>query len=244
MIYETVLFDAMLFNSKPDLGMSTDISFVYEWDATLKDEAAPKSAFTIEEEALVDVMLSRKAFSNVVIDIESLRFYHDPIAKLYVDIGKAALPKAKISWWNTGPGEADTATYITNRPAWAASFEQRSGLVDALDFGILGAYFRQTDTIQIWQNRTIPRIAEARKLYGKKPLFVTVAPHFFENSPWGHVPGELLGAAIDTLAERLVDGIALWSVEGTGQLQTWDENWPWVSAVRSRIGPDGLYKPA
>jgi hypothetical protein len=52
----------------------------------------------------------------------------------------------------------------------------------------------------------------------------------------------MLGEAMDILAELQVDGIVLWSFEGTGKLQIWDEQRDWVRAVRNRTDSDGRYK--
>lgn len=231
------IFDTMEFVGKPDLGASSEMGFIHEWEATLRDEEGVNpSSYTIEEAAYIGVALSKDKFKYVVIDIEAFLEYHDPIAQLYVQTAQATIPKSNISWWNVGPANADRPTYTDSRHSWSAGFQIRKELVDSLDFCILGCYFRSTDTLQTWQDRHIPRIVEARKLYKKKPMFVTLAPHFFDlGKPWQHVPGDLLGGAMDVLAGRLVDGIVLWSFEGSNTLQTWDENWPWVSDVRSRI---------
>jgi hypothetical protein len=248
-----IIFDAMTFRGEPDLGLSQALNFIYEWEATLRDEGAQlrltgsktkPSSRTIEPRSFSRSIELRAQFEYIVIDIESLPPNDDPIAINYVKLAKAAAPKSKIAWWNVGPRNA---VKLRHRPfaqkKWQEEFDKRKQLVEANDFCILGAYFNSGDNIEAWRARHVLRIAEARRLYGSKPLFVTVAPHdFFQGNPWPFVSGKLFGEAIDILAEQQVDGIVIWSSEGTGKTQFWDEHRDWVSAVRNRTGSGGRYK--
>ena len=261
-----LLFNSLLYEGEdPDLGLSHNLSFIYEDEATFRDErsdlrAAGKpdtgaSAYTIEfyEDQFIKVIQSRNRYEYIVIDIESLNDYHDPIAVQYVELAKAAAPYSNISWWNTGPEasvEIDIEQRgrfgragIRSREMWSALSHRRKQLVDANDFCILGCYFDQSDTFDDWAKRELPRVTEARRLYQSKPMFVTLSPHTFQSGkPWPYVDGDLFGSAIDAMADILVDGIVFWSFEGTGQLQRWNESLSWVGALRARIGVDGRYR--
>lgn len=252
---EPIVFDVMHFQGKPDLGLSQELSFIYEWEATLRDEGVhlksagskeKPSSRTIEHDDFSKAIDSRAGYEYIVIDIESLADSEDPIAINYVELAKRAAPESKIAWWNTGPRNVTNKTFSNplKHKEWQAIFTRRQSLVEANDFCILGSYFKFYDmSIDTWKARHLPRIAEARRLYGDKPLFVTLAPHSFgKGKPWPFVSGDMLGQAMDTLAELKVDGIVLWSFEGTGQLQHWNENHEWVRAVRDRTGPGGRYK--
>lgn len=245
-----IVFDALTFLGKPDLGLSQALHFIYEWEATLKDEgrelaaadvSKASSARTIEADAYKSLVESHADYNYLVIDIESLHPEEDPIAIRYVELAKAAAPASKVAWWNLGPRNVVHPRHRSfDQKKWQAEFDERKALVEANDFCILGSYFRSDDTLETWKSRHVPRIAEARRHYGAKPIFVTLAPHYFDRGkPWPFVSGKLLGDAMDTLAVHRVDGIVLWSFEGTGQLQSWDSNWDWVKAVRARTGPNG-----
>lgn len=248
-----IIFDAMSFRGKPDLGLSQELTFIYEWEATLRDEGkrlaeagsnkAP-SVRTIEPNSFKRAAHAHAGLKYIVIDIESLHPNEDPIAIRYVELAKEAVPNSKVTWWNLGPRNVVKPRYRPfDQKNWQAEFDKRKSLVEANDFCILGVYFRSDDTLATWQARQVPRIAEARRLYGTKPIFVTLAPHYFDRGkPWPFVRGKLLGQAMDTLADQQVDGIVLWSFEGTGQLQSWDSNWDWVRVVRARTGPDGRFR--
>jgi len=247
-----IIFDAMTFHGKPDLGLSQELHFIHEWEATHRDEAkmlaeagsnkAPSSR-TIEPYFFSRVVQQDAGFKYIVIDIEELHHSEDPIAIRYVELAKAAAPDSKVTWWNLGPRNVVNLTSLSSREEWQAEFDRRKALVEVCDFCILGSYFRSDDTIQTWQARHVPRIAEARRLYVAKPLFITLAPHFFDKGkPWPFVRGKLLGEAMDILADQQINGIVLWSFEGTGQLQSWDGNWDWVKAVRVRTCPDGRFR--
>ena len=250
-----LIFDVMSFRGKPNLGLSRELSFIYEWEATLRDEGAEltskgsnakPSSRTIEPHFFSRSIKSRADFEYIVIDIESLAPSEDPIAVQYVKLAKAAVPNSKVAWWNLGPGNVRKTTFAneSNQQKWRAAFDERKLLVEANDFCILGAYFKSTDrNIQTWKARHIPRIAEARRLYGSKQLLVTLAPHYFDRGkPWPFIGGKMLGEAIDLLAEEQVDGIVLWSHEGTGKTQLWNENHGWVHAVRMRTDSGGRYR--
>lgn len=248
-----VIFDAMTFRNKPDLGLSNEMNFIYEWEATLRDEAIRlrasgsdkmPSARTVEADAFSRAVRSRARFKYIVIDIESLKPQDDKIAIDYVELGKAAAPASKVAWWNLGPRYIEN-TFLRpfKRKEWQAEFDNRKKLVEANDFCILGAYLESDDTIETWRARQVPRIAEARRLYHSKPIFVTLAPHYFgKGKPWPFISGKMLGEVMDILADHQVDGIVLWSFEGTGQIQPWDDSRDWVRAVRERTGPGGRYK--
>lgn len=250
---EPIIFDAMSFRGKPDLGLSQELSFIYEWEATLRDEGEglaaagsnkKPSARTVEPYFFNRIVQLRAGFEYIVIDIESLNVNEDPIAIRYVELAKAAAPNSKVAKWNTGPRYVVKPRLRTfDQEKWQAEFDKREALVEANDFCILGSYFKSDDTIETWQARHVPRIAEARRLYGTKPIFVTLAPHYFDKGkPWPFVRGKLLGEAMDTLADQQIDGIVLWSFEGTGKLQYWDKDWDWVRALQSRVEAGEGYK--
>jgi|GEM_PF-3740939 len=248
-----IIFDAMTFRGKPNLGLSQELTFIYEWEATLRDEGqrlaaagsnkAP-SARTIEPDSFKRTVQSHAGFKYIVIDIESLHPNEDPIAIRYVELAKAAAPNSKVTWWNLGPRYVVKPRHRPfDQKKWQAEFDKRKALVEASDFCILGSYFRSDDTVETWQARQVPRIAEARRLYGAKPIFVTLAPHYFDKGrPWPFVSGKLLGEAMDIIAEQQVDGIVLWSYEGARKIQPWNEHHDWVRAVRMRTSPGGWYK--
>lgn len=249
-----VIYDAMMFENKPDLGLSQDVGFVYEWEATLRDEARElaardirrkPSSRTIESEALSTAISSRLGrHKYVVIDIESLKPEDDPIAIKYVQIAKASAPGLKVAWWNTGPNVVEnTWRHPFDRSSWLASWHQRNDLERANDFLILGSYFSKTQTLESWAEREIPRVLEARRQFPEKMLLVTIAPHPFDAGvPWQHVSADFFGGAMDRLAQAGVNGIVIWSVENSGRGQKWDESWQWVGALRKRIGSDGRYR--
>jgi hypothetical protein len=248
-----IIFDVMTFRGKPDLGLSQEMSFIYEWEATLRDEGTQlksagsktkPSSRTIEPYYFSRSIKLRAGFEYIVIDIESLTPSDDPIAINYVELAKIAAPQSKIAWWNLGPLNVRRELISSlQRQKWQAEFDKRKELVDTNDFCILGAYFKSYDNIETWKARNVPRISEARRLYGTKPMFVTLAPHYFDKrkKPWPFISGKMLGESMDILAELQVDGIVLWSFEGS-KLQLWDEQRDWVRAVRNRTDSDGRYK--
>lgn len=240
-----IIFDAMTFIGKPDLGLSQQMKFIYEWESTLRDEgerlalagsSETPSARTIEPYFFGRAIQLRGGFKYVVIDIESLDSSEDATAISYVELAKRAASSSNVAMWNVGPRNVTKSRFRKfNHKQWQLEFETRKALVDTNDFSILGFYFKSDDSIDTWKSRHIPRISEARRLCGDKPLFVTIAPHYFDRGkPWPFVAGNLFGEALDALSDQNVDGIVLWSFEGTGQLQTWDRDWAWVSELQSR----------
>lgn len=250
-----IIYDAMAFADKPDLGLSRDVSFIYEWEATLRDESRElklnglnrePSSRTIETEAFSSaVVLRRGKHKFVVIDIESLEPKEDRIAISYLNAAKAAAPDIQFAWWNTGPSYiVDSWQHPFDRSAWLENWRKRYDLERANDFFIFGSYFLdKADTVESWAKREIPRVIEARLQFPEKAVFVAIAPHpFLEGKPWQHVSSELFGGIMDQLAQAGVDGIVLWSFEGNGRVQKWNEAWEWVGALRKRIGPGGHYR--
>jgi hypothetical protein len=248
-----IIFDVMTFPGKPDLGLSQELHLIHEWEATLRDEGKrlakagsnkSPSARTIEPISFMRVVLSHTEFKYLVLDIEALHPNEDPIAIRYIELTKAAAPNSKVTWWNLGPRNVVKLRHQPfDQKKWQAAFDKRKALVETSDFCILGSYFKSNDTVETWQARHVPRIDEARRLFGAKPIFVALAPHYFDKGkPWPFVSNKLLGEAMDMLADQQVDGIVLWSFEGAGQLQTWDRNWDWVRAVRIRTDSGGRYK--
>lgn len=247
-----IIFDAMKFRWKPDLGLSQQLSFTYESEAALRDEGEGLAlvgsnkkplARTVEPHYFNSAAQLCAGFKYIVMDIESLHPNEDPIAIHYVELGKAAAPNSKVAKWNADPRYvAKPRLRPFDQKPWQAEFGKRKALVEANDFCILGSYFKPEDTIEAWQARHVPRIAEARRLYGAKPILVTLAPHSLDKGrPWPFVGGKLLGEAMDGLVDQQIDGIVLLSFEGTGQLQSWVKNWDWVRALRARMEPGGGY---
>lgn len=234
-----VIYDAMTFAEKPNLGLSEDVGFIYEWEAT---HLAP-SPRKINVDAFSRVVVSRyNRYKYLVIDIESLKSpEEDPIAIKYVELAKAtAAPGVQVAWWNTGPHYIRRGFDVEkSRDDW----NKRMKLDEANDFLIFGSYFLgANDTVELWAGRELPRIVEMRRRLPNKPLFVTLSPHIFSESPWGYVSGKLFGETMDLLAKQPIDGIVIWSVENSGRGQRWDESWEWVGALRKRIGRDGRYR--
>lgn len=247
-----VIFDVMTFENKPDLGLSHDLTFLYAWEATLHDEemAIAKtgikkepSAQTIERDALIAAIQRRKDSKYVVIDIESLSPAEDDIAQEYLRIAKSAVNGTRIAWWNTGPSYIPSP-FTFNKQKWQTNWSKRLELEETNDFAIFGSYFlKANDTVESWAARELPRIAEFRRRFPTKILFVTLAPHpFLEGDPWQYVKGDVFGKTLDLVASQPVDGIVLWSFEGVGRIQKWDENHEWVQELRKRIGANARYK--
>lgn len=233
------LYDAMSFIGKPNLGLSTDIGLIYEWEATIQyDPEIPASARTIEEPEYRAAIARYSQHKMLIVGIESLPDTDDPIAIEYLRIAKDVRGRGKsVTWWNLAPKES-----IIDPTARFANFITRLELIGHCDFCTLASYFVDTDTIVKWRDRNAPRYNEARRLYEKKPLIAVLSPHLFlAGRPWPFLSYDIMSRTLDIVASLSPDGILLWSFEGTGQIQTWDENWPWVAALRERTSSDGHY---
>lgn len=129
----------MTVRGKPNLGLSKEMSFICEWEATLRDEGESmaiadsnkkSSTYIVEPYFFNCAVHLCTLLEYIVIDIELLRINEDSTAIRYVELAKAVTPNSKVTCWNIEPRHVvNTFSHPFRRAKWQAEFDRRKALV-------------------------------------------------------------------------------------------------------------------
>jgi len=129
----------MTFRGKPNLGLSKEMSFIYEREATLRGEGESmaiagsnkkSSMYKVEPYFFNRAVYLCTLLKYIVIDIKSLHINEDSIAIRYIELAKAVAPNSKVTCWNIEPRHVvNTFSHPFRCEKWQAELDRRKALV-------------------------------------------------------------------------------------------------------------------
>lgn len=231
-----VVFDALLFQSKPDLSRFgiKPLHVIYESD--LWTNGDNRNEFPRIDRLSAAVTRAAARTDIVVIDIEhwpyrkSMGNVDDGLRKYEVLLGqcKNFQPSARFGIYSLPPvrdyWQAIKSPESAEYKAWQAENDRLSDLVSATDVLFPSLYTFYTDRAG-WVKVAEATLKEARRVGQGKPIYAFIYPQYHEsNKSLGGTPvdGQYWRLQLETLRKH-ADGVVIW---GGWQTQ-WDENAAW-----------------
>jgi Hyaluronidase len=232
-----LIFDATLYQAKPDLTQSGLTPISVDYGASLWPGKSPDFQ-SVPDETVVRTLASDASQSTgiAVVDIEQWQVVGDPATvaqsldkyQTTLQMYQSDAPSLQVGYYSVAPlrdyWDALAGPQSAGYLAWQQKNDKVARIAQQANALFPSAYTFYTDQVG-WQQYAIAQIAEARRIAPDKPVYLFLWPQYDDGK--GGQGGDYLPDAywkmeLET-ARKYGDGVVIWG----GWTHTWDSKASW-----------------